>query len=457
MSEEEREQLSDSEETPYPNEPYAWYVVGILMIVYIFSFIDRQILGLLVGPMKEDLNISDSQMSYLMGITFALFYTIFGIPIGRLADSKSRRGIIAIGLITWSFFSMACGKANVYWQLALARMGVGVGEASLSPSAYSLIADYFKPNRMALAISIYGAGIYIGSGLAYILGGFVVGYAADKPTMSVWLVGDVKPWQFVFFCIGAPGLVFSLALFTVKEPVRRGLKKMKAGEQAVSIPLREVFGYIGTNWRTFLFHNVGFALCSFISYGSSAWIPVMFQRIHDYSAKDIGVQYGTIVMIFGTMGIISGGFLAGYLSKKGFKDAKMRVGMSAALAHIPLGLLFPLIPDPKLALGILCLAVFTASMPFGVAPAAIQEMMPNRMRGQAAAIYLFVVNIIGLGAGPTAVAWCTDLLFKDEMKVHYSLALVSTLFGVIAATLLWLGMGQFRRSLENLEEWKDTE
>lgn len=457
MSEEEKEQLSEPEEMPYPKESYAWFVVGILMIVYVFSFIDRQILGLLVGPMKKDLDITDSQMSYLMGITFALFYTIFGIPIGRLADSRSRRGIIGIGLVIWSFFSMACGKANAYWQLALARMGVGVGEAALSPSAYSLIADYFRPQRMALAISIYGAGIYIGSGLAYILGGFIVGYAADKPTMSVVFVGDVAPWQFVFFCIGFPGLVFSLALFAVKEPARRGLKKAQAGEQATSIPMGEVLAYVKANWRTFLFHNVGFALCSFIGYGSSAWLPEMFQRIHGYTAREIGVQYGTMVIIFGTCGIISGGFLAGILTKKGFKDAKMRVGMSAAMAHIPLGLLFPLVPNPQVALGILCFAVFTAAMPFGVAPAAIQEMMPNRMRGQAAAIYLFVVNLIGLGMGPTAVAWSTDYLFKDEMKVHYSLALVSTAFGVIATFLLWKGMGQFRRSLDHLEEWHSTE
>jgi len=456
MSEEEKEQLEDAEETPYPNEPYAWYVVGVLMIVYVFSFVDRQILALLVGPIKADLDITDTQMSYLMGITFAIFYTVFGIPLGRLADSKSRRGIIAVGLIVWSFFSMACGKATVYWQLAVARMGVGVGEATLSPSAYSLIADYFRPKRMALAISIYGAGIYIGSGLAYLLGGVIAGYAANHDTIELMFVGNVRPWQFVFFCIGFPGLVFSLALFTVKEPVRRGLKKAQSAQKAVSIPMSEVLSYMVANWRTFLFHNVGFALCSFISYGSSSWLPEMFQRIHGYTAKEIGIQYGAMVMIFGTAGIISGGFLAGYLSKKGFKDAKMRVGMYAALAHIPLGLAFPLVPDPQVALVILCFAVFTASMPFGVAPAAIQEMMPNRMRGQAAAIYLFVVNIIGLGAGPTAVAWCTDLLFKDELKIHYSLALVSTLFGVIAAFLLWRGMAQFRRSLDHLDNWKES-
>jgi MFS family permease len=445
---------SATDEIPYVKESYAWYVVGILMVVYIFSFVDRQILGLMVGPMKEDLGISDTQMSYLMGFMFALFYTIFGIPIGRLADSKSRRTIIAIGLIIWSMFSMACGFAGKYWQLALARMGVGVGEAALSPSAYSLITDYFRPNRMALAISVYGAGIYIGSGLAYLLGGIIVGFASGGDMMHVPLVGDVRPWQFVFFVIGFPGLLFTPMLMTIREPIRRGLKKARAGQEAAaSVPLGEVFSYVTANWRTFLYHNVGFALCSFISYGSASWLPTFFIRIHDFSRAEIGIWYGTIVIIFGTAGIISGGILAGKLAERGYKDAKMRIGFIAAATHLPLGLVFPLIPNSTLALLVLCPAVFTIAMPFGVAPAAIQEMMPNRMRGQASAIYLFVVNLIGLGIGPSAVAWCTDLIFKDEMKIHYSLSLVSTVFGSIAAFLLYKGMGQFRRSLEHKDEW----
>lgn len=448
---------TDTEEIPYVKESYAWYVVGILMIVYIFSFIDRQILGLMVEPIKKDLDITDTQMSLLMGLTFALFYTLFGIPIGRLADSKSRRTIIAVGLVIWSLFSMACGLAGKFGQLAIARMGVGVGEAALSPSAYSLITDYFRPNRMALAISVYGAGIYIGSGMAYLLGGIVIGFASGDEMMYVPLVGDVRPWQFVFFIIGFPGLLFAPMLFTIREPLRRGLKKTQSGQQApASVPLREVYDYVKANWRTFFYHNMGFALCSFISYGSASWLPTFFIRIHGFTQTQIGIWYGSIVIIFGTAGIISGGILAGKLTERGMKDAKMRIGFIAAGLHLPLGLLFPLIPNGNLALLILCPAVFTIAMPFGVAPAAIQEMMPNRMRGQASAIYLFVVNLIGLGFGPLAVALCTDYLFKDEMKLHYSLALVSTLFGALSMYLLYKGMGHFRKSMEHKEEWHNT-
>jgi len=212
---------------------------------------------------------------------------------------------------------MSCGLAGKYWQLAIARMGVGVGEATLSPSAYSLITDYFRPNRLAMAISFYGAGIYIGSGLAYLLGGIVVGFASSGDMMSVPFVGEVRPWQFVFFVIGFPGLLFTPMLFTIREPIRRGLKKAQAGQEAAaSVPLKEVFTYVRANWRTFFYHNVGFALCSFISYGSASWLPTFFIRIHDFNRAQIGIWYGSIVIIFGTAGIIFGGYFAGKLDRK---------------------------------------------------------------------------------------------------------------------------------------------
>ncbi|MFP6583187.1 MAG: MFS transporter [Candidatus Hydrogenedentota bacterium] len=445
MSEEESRAPESVEEEPYPSERYAWFVVGILMIAYIFSFVDRQILSLLVGPIKEDLGISENQMGLLMGFSFALFYTIFGIPLGRLADSKSRRTIIAVGLGIWSIMSTGCGLAKNFTQLTMFRMGVGVGEASLSPSAYSLITDLFKPSRIALAISIYGAGIYIGSGMAYLLGGIVIAWVGTAESVAIPLVGDVAPWQSVFFFIGVPGFLFVPFMFLIKEPKRRGLGKKK---DTGSVPLAEVFAFVKTHWRTFFFHNVGFALLSFVSYGSGSWIPEFFIRLHDMGRADIGIIYGIIVIIFGTLGIVSGGFFADKLRERGYTDSKLRVGFYAAMAHIPLGLIFPLMPNHILAIMVLCPSVYLAAMPFGVAPAAIQEMMPNRMRGQASAIYLFVVNMIGLGMGPSAVALFTQNVFKDDMKIHYSLATVSTFAGTLAAILLWNGMKQFRKTLE---------
>lgn len=442
------------EQHPYPKESYAWYVVGILMIVYIFSFMDRQILALLVDPIKADLNISDTQISYLGGFAFALFYTFFGIPIARMADSKNRKWIISIGLATWSFFTMLCGTANRFMTFALFRMGVGVGEATLSPSAYSMITDMFRPERMAIAISIYSAGIYIGTGLSNVFGGLVIGYAESIDNLSLPFIGAVEPWQYVFFAVGFPGLLFTFVMLSVKEPLRRSSLMANTKEQS-SIPFSEVVDYIYANRRTFLLHNVGFALCSFISYGGAYWIPSFLIRVQELTRQEAGLYYGSIVMVFGTAGIIFGGWLADRLSARGMVDSKMKVGMLAALLHIPFGIIYPLMPDATLALIFICPAVFTAAMPFGVAPAAIQQMMPARMRAQGSAIYLFVVNLIGLGLGPSSVAWYTDYVYGDPNMVNMSLLWVSTIFGVIASLLLYLASKQFKQSLAYLEEYQN--
>src|SRR5713101_6295344 len=245
--------VSPRTEAPYPDASYSWYVVGVLTLVYVFSFIDRQIMSLLVRPLRRDLNISDTQVSILMGLGFAIFYTLCGIPLGRLADTRSRRSIIAAGLVAWRFFTALCGLARNFGQMLLWRIGVGVGEASLSPSAYSLITDYFPKERLATAISVYSMGIYIGAGMSYLLGGLVVRLALAQEAWMLPLVGAVRPWQVIFLAVGLPGVLAALLLYTVREPVRRGILK-----GASAIPSSQVFAYILENKSTFLCHNVGF-------------------------------------------------------------------------------------------------------------------------------------------------------------------------------------------------------
>jgi MFS family permease len=440
----------------YPARGYAWYVVGVLTFVYIFSFIDRQILNLLVRPIRRDLGISDTQMSLLMGLSFAVFYTFFGIPLGRLADSKSRRTIIAAGFALWSLFTAACGLARNFVQMLLLRMGVGVGEAALSPAAYSIITDYFPPQRRATAISVYSMGIYLGSGLAFIIGGTVAGLASKQELWQLPLVGATRPWQVVFFIVGLPGVLLALLMYTVREPLRRGAKLRKNAEGqtvAAQVPLGEVFAYLRLNWKTFLCHNVGFALLSFSSYGTSAWVPTMFVRKHGWNEAQAGQVYGWVVTIFATLGVAAGGWFADWMMKRGHRAATMHTGLIVALAWFPFGMLYPLVSDPWMAVALLIPSAFFTSAPFGVAPAAIQQMMPNAMRGQASAIYLFVVNLIGLGLGPTAVALTTDYVFRNDQAVNYSLLIVATLAHVIAAVLLWVGIKPFLQSLARLQAW----
>jgi MFS family permease len=431
----------------YPSNARAWTTVAILMVAYVLSFVDRQILNLLVAPIRRDLMISDTQMSLLMGLSFALFYTVCGIPLGRLADTRSRRGLIAIGILFWSAATAACGMARLYWQFLICRIGVGVGEAALSPAAYSLIADSFPAERRATAISVYSMGVYLGSGLAFLFGGLVIKLASAQGDVLLPIVGEVRPWQLIFLALGAAGLLFTLLMLAVKEPARRGVG---AG---VVVPLADVGRYIRANKRTVLCHNFGFAGLAFAGYGSAAWVPTFFIRTYGWDAGQVGIVYGSIVAVFGCLGIVFGGRLADWMAKRGRSDANMRVGLYAAIGAAPCVVAFPLMDEALWAVLLMAPTVFCLSMPFGVAPAAIQEIMPNSMRGQASAIYLFVITLIGLGIGPTAVALVTDYVFADDQALRYSLLIVSSLAVFSSIALLNKGLQPYRESVVRLQQW----
>jgi MFS family permease len=432
----------------YPDPAYAWFVVGMLTLAYVFSFIDRQILTLMVGPIQKDLEINDTQMGLLMGASFAVFYTFFGIPLGRLADTKSRRVLIACGIGLWSVMTAGCGLTRRFWQLALMRMGVGVGEASLSPAAYSLISDYFPPHRRATAISVYSMGIYIGSGLAFILGGMVIQFASGRESFVVPILGAVRSWQMVFFVVGLPGLFVALLMLIIREPSRKGLRT----SQPVA-SFGEVWAYFRANRSSFFFLNMGVALITLFGYGAFAWTPSFFIRRFGWSPGETGLVFGLIVAFSGTLGIVSGGRLADWLRTRGRGDADLRVALLSALAAIPFVVAFPLAGSGALAAVLLTPVTFLCSVPFGVAPAAIQQMMPNTMRSQASALYLFVINLIGMGIGPWLVAWLTDKVFHDPKAVGYSLLAVGLASFVSGGLLIWLGLKPYRRSLEYLKAW----
>tara|TARA_R110000850_G_scaffold123641_1_gene241573 strand:- start:17459 stop:18793 length:1335 start_codon:yes stop_codon:yes gene_type:complete len=434
----------------YPTTVRAWCTVGILLVAYVLSFVDRQILNLLVGPIRADLGINDTQMSLLMGLSFAIFYTIAGIPLGRIADSKSRRGLIAWGVAFWSLMTAACGLAQQYWHFILCRIGVGAGEAALSPAAYSLIADSFPADRRATAISVYAMGIYLGAGMAFLLGGIVVTWANAQGPMTLPVLGIVRPWQLIFLVLGAAGLMFCLVLLAIKEPTRKGVG---AG---VAVPLKEVGAYLLTIRKAVLCHNFGFACLSFASYGASAWIPTFFIRTHGLTAGEVGIYYGSLVMVAGSTGIVFGGRLADYLARRGYRDANMRVGLLAAALTLLCNVVF-LVDNMPLLWAIMFFNVFTVAMPFGVAPAAIQEIMPNAMRGQASAIYLFTITLIGLGIGPTAVAMFTDYVFADDMAIRYSIFIVASVITVGSIILLWMGLKPYREARDTLESWSQNQ
>ncbi|MDX2154285.1 MAG: MFS transporter [Bryobacteraceae bacterium] len=432
--------------TPPPADTrHSWYLVAILGVVSIFAFIDRQILSLLVQPVRRDLAISDTQMSLLLGFSFALFFTLFAIPIGRLADRRSRRGVLAAGLAGWSFCTAACGVARTFGQMMLLRMGVGLGEATLNPCAYSMIADSFPPDRRSTALSVYSMSMSIGAGLAYLAGGFVIRFASVQEAWMLPFVGSVRPWQLILIEVGAGGLLFTALLFTIREPARTG-----AGRQG--IPLSGVLAFVRRNRRAMLCHHLGFAFIAVAALSGAAWIPEMFRRNFHWSIPQFSLHFGLSVAVCGSAGAVIAGRIADGMLRRGTVDANLRVAVWVALLAIPVTALMLLAPSGTWATVWMGPSAALVSAPYGIAAAALQQMLPGAMRGQLTALYLLTVNLIGATTGPTLVAVLTQHVFRREDSLHYSLLIVHVAAFAAAAALLLTARKPF---LETVRQTRD--
>lgn len=431
----------------YPTSFYAWYVVSILTLAYISSFLDRQILSLMVDDIRRDMKISEFQISLLMGFSFALFYTLLGLPIGRLADRYNRRNIIIWGIVIWSFMTGACGLVRNYGQFFLARVGVGIGEATLSPTAYSMITDYFPKHKLATALSVYAMGIYLGSGLALVIGGQAYQLAAIYPTWTIPLIGEVYAWQMVFFFVGLPGILIALLMFTVREPVRKDIHPDKQ-----SVSFKDLFQYLGKHRKMILTHNFSFALLTLATYGGSYWIPAHLMRNFAWTKAEVGLKYGLIITFFATIGVLIGGRLSDYWFKSGYQNSRQAVILIGIIGLMISLFILPWIVNESLLITILVFIAFFSSFGIGTGTAVVQEIVPPTMRAQASAIFLFVVNLIGLGIGPSLVAIVTESIFQDDKAVGFSLMLVSTLALMIAVLLVFMSMKPYRQSLATIEE-----
>lgn len=427
----------------YPEPARAWYGVGVLMVAYTLSFVDRYVIALLIEPIKLDLALTDTQIGLLSGFAFAIFYTTLGIPIGRLADRRSRRHIISIGIFCWSLTTAACGLARSFWGLFAARVGVGVGEAALSPAAFSLIADSFPPERLGRAMSVYSVGVYFGSGLAFIIGGTVIQLVANSPDVTLPLLGALRPWQLTFIVVGLPGLAIAAWIFTIREPGRR--VEAPPGGVTEPTPVRDVLRFIGHGWRAYGAHFFGFALLALVFNAIVIWSPAFLGRAHGVAPSDAGLALGLIIVACGSAGIVAGGWYADLLDRRGRPDATMRVGIIAALGVAPFVVALPFVVSVGALLALYAPLIFFSSFGFGAAAAALQLITPNDMRGQVSAVYLFVINLVGIGLGPFLVGAVTDHVFRDPLAVGNSIALVAGTAAPLAAVALWAGLPDYRR------------
>jgi predicted MFS family arabinose efflux permease len=425
--------VATGEAAGIPSAAYSNYVLFVLFLVYVFNFIDRQILSILIDPIKAELGASDTQMGFLTGFAFAVFYTVAGIPIARWADKGVRRNLIALGLAVWSAMTALSGVAQTYLHLALARIGVGVGEAAGSPPAHSLISDYFAPEKRATAISIYNSGIHVGVMLGYLAGGWI---------------NEFFNWRVAFMVVGVPGIVFALVVrFTIREP-RRGMS-----EAAGTLPdtaqdsIKDVFRFM-LSMRSFTLLSVATGISAFSAYGFGSWVPSYLRRVHEMGSGEIGTWIGLEAGIGGAVGAILGGRLADRL---GAKDPRWYLWVPALslVAYLPFIYLFLILDTPQLALLAYFGAITFAAMHLGPAIAITYGLVKVRMRALASALLLFILNMIGLGLGPLLVGIISDGLAPTQgaQSIRWALGIVA-MSKVIAIWMFWAASKSLKKDLE---------
>lgn len=428
--------------SPLASEPsvgYARYVLFVLLVCYTLSFIDRQILSLLVGSIKRDLAISDTRIGLLQGLAFGLFYTFLGLPLGRLADTRNRRNLITIGVLFWSLMTALCSGARSFTTLFLARMGVGVGEATLAPGAFSLITDSFPKERLGRALSVYSMGIFIGSGLALIVGGAVVDFTVHMPAVTLPVLGLMASWRLTFLIVGIPGLLVALWVYSIREPLRKNVLRSSDGS-AARLSFSQVAEQIRMRWQSIAGISLAMIFQSMCTYGLTAWAPAFFQRIHHWSAGQTGRSLGLIILTCGCLGMYAGGALADRWKKHGILEAPLRVGVISGIGVL---LLFPIAltaANPYVTLALLAPGLFCLGLPMGVSYAALQWILPNQVRGQVSALFLLIFNLGGLTLGPLLPAVLNDYLFHSEQAIGTSLAIsmgIGALLTVAAFRMLY--------------------
>jgi predicted MFS family arabinose efflux permease len=407
------------------------YTLFLLVVVYTSSFIDRSIINILVEPIKAEFGVSDTAMGFLTGFSFAIFYATLGLPVAMWADRSNRRNIIAWAVAIWSGMTALCGAAQNFWQLAAARIGVGVGEAGAGPPSHSMIADLYPVQERTSAMAIYSWGIHLGLMFGALAGGWIAQFFG---------------WRAAFYVVGLPGLALALLVrFTLREPARGGAER--ARRDVSRHDLKAAFRHL---WSTrSLRHTItGCTLVAFVGYGISAWGAAFLMRSHGLSSGEVGTLTGLIGGLMGVLGAIAAGKVADRMSARDPRWTPWVVAASKVLA-IPLVFLFYLPDNLWIAMIAFVPMIALAATYQGSTFSMVQTLSPLGMRAQASAILLFIINLIGLGLGPLAVGALSDALkpVAGEDSLRYSLLLVS-LLGLWGAWHYYVAGRYYREDLD---------
>jgi MFS family permease len=412
-------------------------------------------MSIVIEPVKHDLGLTDTQISLLIGFSFAALYALAGIPLGWMADRFNRSRIIAMGIAAWTFMTALCGWCGSFASLFLARMGVGVGEAALYPAALSLIADYFPPARRHLAVTTFVMGGVAGTAIAFIVGAIALEFGRTLASAGSTLLGMHADWQWAFILVAAPGAFIALLMTTIREPVRQGVLRAQADGKTLDNPLAlsEVTRFVRRHWRTYACLFGGASLMIFAAVGYMLWGVSMFVRVHGWTQSHTAAVFGPGVLLLGLGGNLLAATLSRALTARGYTDGIMRAGLiMASIAVVPV-VVGTLLPNPYLVIavafpGLGCLVGVSTLVVI-----AIQMIVPNQMRGQFSAAFSFCVNFIGLGLGPTFIALLTDYVYRDENRLHHSIATSAAIIVPLGIILFAVGLKHFRRSALEARDW----
>ena len=429
----------------YPAKKHSYSAVAILTLAQIFAFIDRQIPSMLVEPIKQDFNLTDSQIALLGGAAFSIFYAIMALPIGYAVDRYQRTKVLGTGIFLWSLMTALAGLANSFGKLFGARIGVAVGEAVMAPTSVSLVSDSFPENKQGKPMGIITAGVYIGIGITLLGGGFLIDYLTRIGGITLPLIGYLKPWQATFMIVGIPGLVLAIAAFYLKEPQRL--------EEQIDAQLKDrknVFLHLKEHRKTLIPMFGGLIFMALIFYSFSFWAPTMMIRTFDISLTEVGFILGMITIISSITGTIAAGSAVDYLRNKNYSDAPVRAAMIAVILALPPVISLSFVQNELGAW--ICIALYllfiSSFAPLGLL--AISGVSTGNVKGQTAAIHAFLMMAFGLSLGPQLTAFFTDFVFVDPNLLINSVSLTGLIVLPISALLFKLSLSRYRESSESL-------
>jgi len=430
----------------YPDKKYGYSAVGILTLAQIFAFIDRQIPSMLVEPIKQDFNLTDSQIALLGGAAFSIFYAVMALPIGYAVDRYKRTRVLGIGIFLWSLMTALAGLANSFGRLFGARIGVAVGEAVMAPTSVSLVSDYFPENKQGKPMGIITSGVYIGIGITLLGGGFLIDYLTELGGLHIPFIGYLKPWQATFMIVGVPGLFVAIGAFLLTEPKRID---EKVG-QGPTIERQNVFLHISEHKKTLLPMFGGLIFMALIFYSFTFWAPTMMIRTYNISLSEAGFFLGVITIISSITGTIFAGSVVDYLRNRNYRDAPVRAAMFAVLLAFPPIVLLSF-ANSEIAAWI-CIFIYlffiSSFAPLGLL--AVSGVSRGNVKGQLAAIHAFLMMAFGLSLGPQLTAFFTDFIFIDTNKINLAISATGALVLPISALFFKASLSKYEESSRKL-------